>query len=368
MKKIILNLVVIMLVAIQWQCTESSGGDSQKVTESTEEEYIQTFSTIQVELGTIRSQVSLTGRVVPLQKIDVIARVQGIAKSTNKPFEEGITFRQGEVLITLEDDEFRSNLAAQKSQFLASLVRIMSDIKLDYPANFEAWNQYLKNLDIERPLAKLPEVNNDQLRYFLSANNISNLYHTIKGQEETLAKYTIRAPFTGAVTQAMVDPGALVSPGIKLGEFIRTDQYEVQAAVSVEDLELVEVGQTIPLTSRNIRGEWEGRVSRIGQRIDPATQSVSVYLLVSGERLKEGLYLIGNVSSRTYERAVEVPKTALTRQNQVYVIEDSTVRLKDVTPLDYRETTVVVQGLAQNDQVITDPVTSPIQGITAVSK
>jgi len=248
MKKVTLNLVLLMLVAIQWQCTESSGEDSPASSQSTEKRQIRKFSILRVEPGTVQSQISLTGRVVPLQKIDVVAQVPGIAESRRKLFEEGITFRRGEVLISLEDDEFLSNLAAQKSQFLASLVRIMSDVKIDYPKEFESWNQYLKKLDINQSIATLPEVDNEQLRYFLAANNIFNLYHTIKSQEETLEKYTIRAPFTGAVTQANLDAGGLVNPGVKLGEFIRTDEYEVQAAVSLEDVELVEPGQTVKLT------------------------------------------------------------------------------------------------------------------------
>ncbi len=366
-KKITLYLAGLLFLGTQWQCSDSSG-ESQSTSAPDKTENIRKFATQSAEPQSIKHSISLTGRVVPQQKIDVVAQVQGVAESRRKPFEEGQTFQQGEVLLSLDDDEFRSNLAAQKSQFLASLVRIMSDMKLDYPTNFPAWNQYLKQLDINQSLSPLPKVENEQLRYFLSANNIFNLYHTIRSQEETLEKYTIRAPFTGAVTQAIIDAGGLVSPGVKLGEFIRTDQYEVQAAISIEDLELVEVGQTIPLRSRSISGEWMGRVNRIGKRVDPATQSVSVYLLVAGEQLKEGMYLVGDLASRTYENAVEMPKEVLTRQNQVYVIEDSVVKLKNVTPLEYQEVTVIVQGLAQNDQVITDLITSPIQGITAIPK
>lgn len=368
MRKITINFMLLVLVVIQWQCTESSGENNQESNESTEKEYVQKFSTMQVEPGTVQSQVNLTGRVVPLQKIDVVAQVQGIAENRRKPFEEGITFQRGEVLISLEDDEFRSNLAAQKSQFLASLVRIMSDIKIDYPSEFEAWNQYLKNLDINQSLAALPEANNEQLRYFLAANNIFNLYHTIKSQEETLEKYTIRAPFTGAVTQANLDGGGLVSPGVRLGEFIRTDEYEVQAAVSLEDVDLVEPGQTVELSARSTSGSWEGTVNRIGKRVDPSTQSVAVYLRVKGDDLKEGMYLEGNIASRSYENAVEIPKEVLTRQNQVYIIEDSTVKLKDVDPLEFHENTAIVRGLAANDQLITDAGNSPIQGIKAVSR
>lgn len=359
-------LFLLALPAGFWQCTSSSGKEKEQKTVDADD--IRRFNTMLVQPGEIEHKLNMTGRVAPLQKIDIIAQVQGIARPTTKLFKEGVVFQAGQVMVSIEDAEFRNNLTASKSQFLSSLVRIMSDLKIDYPSDFQHWNTYLSKLDVTQPLEELPKVEDAQLRYFLSANNIFDQYYAIKSQEEILDRYVIRAPFTGAVTQAFADPGGLVRPGARLGEFIRTDQYEVQAAVSAGDIHRVRPGQVIELSSKTVKGKWRGKVTRIGKSVDPSTQSVSVYLSVKGNDLKEGMYLEGKLGSDSYKNAVEIPKSILTRKNQVYIIKDSVVWLKSVTPLEFRDQTVIVQGLDANDGLITDPILSPVQGIIALPK
>ena len=64
---------------------------------------------------------------------------------------------------------------------------------------------------------------------------------------------------------------------------------------------------------------------------------------------------------------MELPKSVVTSQNQVYVIEDAYVKLRDVEPVEFRTETIVVQGIPKGTQVIIDPVDQPIQGIKATS-
>lgn len=223
-------LMLATIPALFIQCSGTTGKESDKQPLAAGD--IKSFNTMRVEPAEIERSLNITGRVIAMQKIDVIAQVQGIAVTTAKPFKEGVSYQRGEVLIAIEDTDFSYNLAAQKSQFMNALVRIMSDLKLDYPAYFEAWNAYLSTVDVVKPIPKLPEVTDRQLRYFLVANNIFDLYYNLKSQEEILKDFTVYAPFDGAVTTAQVDPGDLIRSGVKLGEFIRTDVYEVKAAVS----------------------------------------------------------------------------------------------------------------------------------------
>ena len=53
--------------------------------------------------------------------------------------------------------------------------------------------------------------------------------------------------------------------------------------------------------------------------------------------------------------------------NQVHIIQDSVVNLKEVVPVSFTENTVWVSGLAEGDEVIIDEILQPITGIKAVS-
>ena len=80
------------------------------------------------------------------------------------------------------------------------------------------------------------------------------------------------------------------------------------------------------------------------------------------------MYLEATVPTKSFSDAVEIPKDVLTRENQVYTIDNSVVRLKWVKPLEYRQNSVIVQGLSHGETVITDRILSPVLGTRATSK
>lgn len=360
-------LFFIVLSLLFWQCSDEKN-KSAKSPAKGGALAIKEFRTQRVSTKSVERSISLTGRIIPLQRIDVVSEVQGTVMPSKKRFKEGMRFRKGETLLRLEDTKFRYNLTAQKSQFLSALILAMSDIQLDYPEAFDTWNSFLKRVKVDKPLPVLPETRNEQLRYFLASKNILNLYYGIQSSEETLRDYRIVAPFNGAITKAMVNSGDLVRPGVKVGEFIQTDTYEVKAAVAASDLPMLKVGQQVQLYARNIKKEVTGTIKRIGQSVDVSTQAVAIFLEVSDVDLKEGMYLEGGVQVGGFEDAYEIPKEILSRDNHVLVIRDSTVVAKPVTLLELNSKSAVVQGLSSGDLLIIDEVTDPIQGLRAIAK
>ncbi len=326
------------------------------------------FQTVKAEPAEIQNTLNLTGRIVPIQKVDIIAEVQGRAKNIKKAFKEGTSFRKGELLLSLDDNKFRYSLNAQKSQFVSALVNAMADVQLDYPDEFIKWNTFLQEIDVEKPLPTLPEATNQQLKNFLNNKNIYNLYYGIKSKEETLHDYRIYAPFSGSVTMAMIDVGDLIRPGTKLGEFIRTDVYEVKAAITASEVKQFNIDQQVELYVRNIDQKVMAKIKRIGTSVDVGTQAVNIFLEVPGKELKEGMYVEGNLVKGSFENAVEVDKDLISRENRVYVIKDSTVVAKKIEVLQTKEGRSVITGLEKGDQMITEKINNPIAGIKAVPK
>lgn len=356
------------LVALIISCSSKEKEENKQEAIEIKQAQVKSFNTVRIQPADIMESINITGRVVPIQKVDVTAQVQGVAKQTAKPFKEGVDFKKGETLVDIDNEEFKYNLTATKSQFVSSLVRIMSDLKIDFPNDFEKWNKYLESISIKESLPQFPEVNKPQLRYYLSTNNIYNLYYSIKSAEEVLKKYQIKAPFDGSIVESRMDEGSLVRPGSPLGSFIRTDQFEIRASVSISDIGALAIGQQLTFQSPDTGGKWTGSIVRIGKKVDASTQAVTIYLLVQGRGLKEGMYLEGTLASKSYNNAAELSRNAITRNNQVYVIADERVHLKDVNTLSYHDDKVVVSGLDAGDLVITDEINTPIQGITARAK
>ena len=326
------------------------------------------FRTTTVIPQNITNSINLTGRIVPLQKVDIIAEVQGTARLTRKVFKEGASFKKGELLLSLEDNKFRYNLNAQRSKFLSTMVNVISDVQLDYPEEFPIWNDFLHQIDVSKNLPELPEASNQQLKYFLNGRNLYNLYYNIKSQEETLRDYRIYAPFSGSVTMSSINAGDLIRPGVKLGEFIRTDTYEVKSAVTARDINRFKVGQEVAFYLSNIDQTVQGTVKRIGKTLDANTQSVNVYFEVPGKDLKEGMYVEANFPIGVFKEAVSIDNNLITRKQQVHIIEDSTVVAKTIKVLNAKEKQSIVTGLKPGDVLITEEVNAPAIGARAIPK
>ncbi len=328
----------------------------------------ETYQTLAVSPDSMSRELNITGRIQPLEKIQIVSEVQGKVLPLSKKFNEGMSYKRGEAMIKIDSKQYLLTLKSQKSQFQSNLVRIMSKVKLDYPDAHGAWDKYLRSFDADQPLASLPEVTDEQLRYLLAANNIYSSFYNIKSAEEVLAKYYIYAPFSGVITEGRLSQGAVVSPGVPLGSFSRTDTYELKAAVSSALIDYLKLGQKIELTHSNTGKRYQGIVNRFGGSIDPSTQSIPVFIQVRGKGLKEGMFLEAYLDAASFEDVVAIPLTALNRNNQVHVIKDSTVVLHDVTPVNYDQDQVWVTGLAKGTEVITEEIIQPIVGIKAISQ
>ncbi len=349
--------------------TATASTDPQAVQVKQKQSLIPEFQSIIAQPADQRRSVKLNGRLQPLESLHITAEVQGKAVDTgNKLLNEGTRYRRGETMIRIDDDQFRFDLQAQKSQFQAALVRIMSRIKLDYPKDHPAWDEYLRQFDESQPLPELPEVTDDQLRYFLSANNIFSAFYQIKSAEELLPKYRIQAPFTGVVTQGSVAPGMVINPGTPLFSYSRSDVYELKATVSIGDIEGIKPGMTIEMVQNTSGKSYTGTIHRLGGTIDPSAQAVPVFIRVSSPGLREGLFLEATLQADRYASVVALPLSSLNRKNQVHVIQDSVVILQDVDPVDFDQDSVWVQGLQQGQPVITEPVQEPIVGTRAIPK
>jgi multidrug efflux pump subunit AcrA (membrane-fusion protein) len=314
-------------------------------------------------IQTLNAAVEINGRLSPRSQIEVFAEVSGVLKPESSRFKEGNYFKKGQSLIVIDDEEQQLNLLAQKSSLLNQITLMMPDLKTDYPANFPKWEAYLNSFDLKQPLQALPESASDQERYFVSAKNLYNLFYSIQSQEVRSRKYTIPAPFNGVVAESNITEGTLVRVGQKLGEFMNAYNYEMEAAVSLDDLPFFKVGSQVELSSTTIPGKWKGTILRVSDRIDPNTQTARVYVSASGSGLKEGMYLSGTIKGQAIKEVTEIPRDLLIEQSAVYVIEDSVMKLMSVEPIQYTTSSVLVKGVPAGTSLVNESVIGAYEGL-----
>jgi len=308
---------------------------------------------ITVENNLVPSTLDVQGRLVAFDKIDILAEVSGILEPTSTTFKVGSRFAKNSVMLKIDSEEAELNLLSQKSTLLNAITQLMPDLKIDYPESFDHWRTYLQQFDIEKLIQSFPEPLDDKEKFFIATRNILSQYYNIKSAETRLSKYNIYAPFSGVITETMINPGSLVRVGQKLGALMNTNNYELEVTVRLAELNFIKVGSLVSLHSDDIAGNWNGRVNRISDQIDAGTQTVIVFIGVTGGKLKEGMYLRGGVKLKNIENAFELSRDLLVNQSKVYIIQDdSLLALQEVDVVKSTETTVIISGLKNGTKLL----------------
>lgn len=317
---------------------------------------------------TVPTVLAVEGELVAYDKIDIFSEVAGTLESTEKPFKVGSYFPKGSILIDINDQEARLSLLSQKATLLNTITQLMPDLKIDYPESFDQWKAYLDAFDVENELAPFPEPLNEQEKYFIASRNLYTQYYTIKSAEERLSKYTIYAPFSGVLTDATINPGSLIRVGQKLGELMHTGTYELQATVPLSELKYIRIGNQVILTSDDLDGQWSGTIIRVSNQIDPTTQTVQVFVRVSGKGLREGMYLTGSVTAPSIEDAMELPRNLLIDQNAVYAVEDTTLKRIPVDVVKITKESAIIKGLPNGMTLLKSPLPNAFDGMVVRTK
>ncbi|MCB0558778.1 MAG: HlyD family efflux transporter periplasmic adaptor subunit [Lewinellaceae bacterium] len=306
---------------------------------------VRQVDTMQVRNTHIPTTLEIQGSLTAFDKIDLFAEVSGALEESSRPFKVGSYFPKGSVLIRINAEEARLSLLSQKSNLLNAITQLMPDLKIDYPESFRHWQEYLRQFDLEEPIQAFPAPINEQEKYFIASRNLYSQYYSIKSTEERLSKYTLYAPFSGVITQASINAGAVVRTGQKLGELMNTNNYELEATAALRDLKYIQVGSPVELYSEDIPGKWAGRIKRISDQVDAGTQTIKVFVSLSGNDLRENMYMRGAVTASRIENALKIPRNLLVNQKAVFVVQDSFLQLQEVQVVKITEDAAIVRGI-----------------------
>lgn len=316
-----------------------------------------------VKNGTVPIVIPANGNLVAKERVELFAEVQGVFKKGSRLFRTGQEYRKGEVLIKIDASEYYASVQSAKSNLYNLITSIMPDLQLDYPEHFEKWQNYLANFDLSKPTPELPEITSEKEKYFITGRGVLSSFYNVKNLEQRLSKYTIYAPFDGILTEALVTEGTLVRAGQKLGEFINTGVYELQVAVSKTYGDFLQVNEKVALYNLDKTKTYEGKVVRINGSVDQASQTITVFIEVRNDQLKEGQYLEANLNAKQEENAIEIDRSLLLENNQVFVVRDSVLDVIEVQPVYFGEKTVVVKNIPDNTPLVAKPVTGAYTGM-----
>jgi membrane fusion protein (multidrug efflux system) len=179
--------------------------------------------------------------------------------------------------------------------------------------------------------------------------------------EANLRDRVIRAPFAGVLGIRQVSAGALVTPGTLIATLDDIARVHVDFPVPEAQLAHVAAGQRVSATSTAWPGRaFEGTVSIVDSRVDPATRAVTVRAdFANDARLLRPGMLLQVELERPSRDALLVPEISIVqvgRDSFVYRVKaDDTVE-QAVIEIGARAagSAEVIRGLSAGDRIVVD--------------
>ena len=189
-----------------------------------------------------------------------------------------------------------------------------------------------------------------------------------------LERAAIRSPLDGAVAARMIDAGSYVKQGTVVFRLVQDDPLKFRGDVPERDVPILAAGQDVRITVDAFPGEtFVGHVSRIGAASDPAVRSLAFEALVPNgdHRLRPGFFGHGEVVVRRDDRALAVPRSALSTfagVTKVFVIEEGVAHERQVVlGVDLGDGWVeIAEGVARGVQVVTSGLSKLADGTPVV--
>jgi len=171
----------------------------------------------------------------------------------------------------------------------------------------------------------------------------------------------IRAPFEGSVAARLVDAGNYVRPGTVVFRLVQDDPLKFRGEIPEREVPSVRPEQAVRVSVDPYPGEtFPGTLSRLGSASNAQARSLAFEALVpnADHRLRPGFFGRAEIVVRKDERAVAVPRSAVTTfagVTKLFVVEDGVAHERPVElGVDLGDGWVeVTQGVSKGMQVAT---------------
>lgn len=363
MRKLILSAVTGGLVIFLSIFLARMIAGSKKTRRPPSQKVVKTVFVDTVRNETIPIVVPANGNLRAKKRVELFSEVQGVFRTGSRLFRTGQEYNSGQTLIRIDANEYYATVQAAKSNLYNLLTSIMPDLRLDYPEIYSKWQSYLNGFDLDKTTPTLPEMDTEKEKFFISGRGIISSYYNVKNLEQRLSKYTISAPFKGVLTEALVTEGTLIRVGQKLGEFINTGLYELEVSVSKTYGDYLTVGKQVELSNLEKTQTFIGKVIRVNGRVDQNSQTITVYIEVSGANLKEGQYLEASLEAKEESNAIEVDRSLLLENDQIFVVRDTILDVIDVKPVYFTDKTVVLKDVPDDEIIVSKAVSGGYAGM-----
>lgn len=284
------------------------------------------------ERGDIATYYSATASLDPNKQTDVLARVNGVVRHLR--VEEGDRVRKGQVLLDVDDAEYRHRLTQAEVALEQQRVRL---------GRIEKMRAQGLVAEEEEDVAEA------ELRAAEAAWELAAL---------ELGYTKVESPFDGRVVGRLVDIGHTVSNGTPL--YTLADMHRLLARVHVPAREFrrIQADQPVQLFVDSTGDRLTGRIDLVSPVVDPTSGTIKVTVEITRypASTRPGDFAEVLIITDRHLDTLLVPRTAVLSERDdrvVYVAEDgNAVRRVVEVGFEDDDNAEILDGLEEDDAVV----------------
>jgi membrane fusion protein (multidrug efflux system) len=286
-------------------------------------------TTVMAEQATWEGALSAIGTVEAVQGVTVAADLAGIVERI--AFESGEQVERGEVLLVQDARQEQAQLAAAESQL------------------------ELARLQLERFRGLREKGVTSQSEYDAAVAQTAQAQGTVGEITATIARKTIRAPFTGVLGIRQVNVGQYLSPGDPVASLQALDPIYVDFSVPQKEVRRLGAGTGVEAMTEEGGGvDTVGTVTALDSVIDPATRNVQVRATFANRdgALRPGMFVEVRVALGESSSVIALPASAISYApygDSVFVVEE--LEAEDGSTYQGVRQRFVELGSSRGDQV-----------------
>ena len=360
-KAILLALSAVSIAAGLVACKRSNGQTNAAATASPTPAVVQVSTTAAISRQLPR-YFEGTGSLAANEQTDVAAETSGKVAAVGVDI--GSSVKRGQVLVRLENADFKDRVAqaqAQLAQSQATLAQNLAKIGLrpgqrfvpeNVPEvraakaaldladkNLHRYEKLIESGDVSRAIYDQQKSQRDQAaeqyqalihqaqqNYAAVANSqaaVDAAQTNLSLAKRNLTYTTVTAPMSGYISDRPADVGEYISPQQKVATIVNLNPLRVRIDVPEQAIPQIRVGENVSITvAAYTDRSFAGRVARVSPNVNSASRTLTVEADVQNPNaaLKPGQFATVRVLLPQSEAAVLVPQRALrTISGSIYV-------------------------------------------------
>lgn len=166
----------------------------------------------------------------------------------------------------------------------------------------------------------------------------------------TIAKKTLRAPFSGRLGIRLVDLGQMLSEGQAVVSLQQLDPIHVNFLLPQQQLSGLSTGLPVRITGDSLQDQTvEGHINALNPEIDSTTRNIRIQATLANpdEQLRPGMFVNVAVVKPETRQVLTIPATAIhyaPYSDSVFVIEERTDKKNGETRLVLRQQLIRLAG------------------------